>query len=321
MANLVIEATGALIGASDEFADVNGPFGGLIEKAATNVALRNRDQTNAVWVKSNMTAAKDETGLDARLNSASSLLATAANATALQTFTILSTEQDTSFYLKRLIGSGTVEITIDNGVTFVPVTLTSSFQRFDVTQTLANPVIGIRIVTSGDKIAVDFSHLETGPIPTSEIETAASSVGRNADVLAYATTGNLAINNGSIKLDWVPTAAAQGTIFIWGTFVDVNNSTAILHDGTNIIFRKRIGGVNNDATKLLTYTKDSVNALKATYSAVDGIQIFVNDVAGTGDADTADIQIGSDFEVGSDGNSANHQVGSVRFLQQFASVI
>jgi len=225
--SVVTEATGALIGASDQFADANGPFGYMSEAAATNVALHNRDQTNVVWVKTTMTAAKDEVGKTGAFNSASSLLATAANATSLQTFTIASAAQVTSFYLKRLIGTGTVEITIDNGVTFVPVTLTSVYQRFQTTQTLANPVIGIRIVTSGDKIAVDFSQLETGTFATSEIETTTTSAPRAADVLTYDDVGNIQDAAGtataSVSTDW--------------TF-SINRPIAIGRDGINqILFR------------------------------------------------------------------------------------
>ena len=60
----------------------------LIEETRTNVVLHNRDLTNAAWVKTNMTAVKDQTGVDGVANSASKITATAANATVLQTITL-----------------------------------------------------------------------------------------------------------------------------------------------------------------------------------------------------------------------------------------
>src|SRR4029450_7617101 len=59
----------------------------LVEDARTNLVLRSRDLTNASGTKGNATAALDQTGPDGSANSASSLLATAGNATALQSIT------------------------------------------------------------------------------------------------------------------------------------------------------------------------------------------------------------------------------------------
>src|SRR5688572_30428793 len=56
----------------------------LVESARTNVVLWNRDFTNAAWSKNNITAAKDQIGVDGLANSASSLLATSANGVAQQ---------------------------------------------------------------------------------------------------------------------------------------------------------------------------------------------------------------------------------------------
>src|SRR5947207_15091579 len=47
----------------------------LLEAAATNVVLWNRDVTNAAWVKVSVTPALDQVGLDGVANTASSLLA------------------------------------------------------------------------------------------------------------------------------------------------------------------------------------------------------------------------------------------------------
>lgn len=157
------------------------PKGIFLEGARTNLALWNRDLTNAAWTASNVTAAKDQTGADGSANAASSVTATAGNGTILQLITSGSAARTQSAYVKRLTGSGTVEMTQDNGSTWTPIVLTSNYQRFSVTATLANPIIGFRIVTSGDAIAVDFVQNEVGAFVSSAIATTTATLARSAD--------------------------------------------------------------------------------------------------------------------------------------------
>jgi len=154
----------------------------LIEGASTNLDLHSRDFTQTAWVKTNITAALDVTGITGVANSASRLTATAGNGTALQTITSASATHVSSFFARRLNGSGTVEITQDNGATWTAITLTAAWQRFNVpAATVANPVIGFRLGTNGDVIAVDVAQCEVAAFPTSPIITVAASVGRAGD--------------------------------------------------------------------------------------------------------------------------------------------
>ena len=160
----------------------------LIEGAGTNIALYSRDFTNAAWVKTNITAALNVTGIDGADNTASRLTATANGGTALQTITSASATHVTSFYARRITGTGTVEITQDNGATWTAITLTAAWQRFNVTAaTVTNPVIGFRLGTSGDEIAVDVAQCEVASAPTSPIITTAASVARASDVATVTT--------------------------------------------------------------------------------------------------------------------------------------
>lgn len=156
----------------------------LVEEARTNNALWARDMTNAAWIKVNMTAALTAMGIDNTPNAASTLTATAGNATALQTVTLGSTADTYSVFLKRVSGSGTINITENGGTLWTPVVLTTSWQRFQVTATLANPVVGIQIVTSGDVIAADFNQLEPGGFALSPILTTNAAVARAADLVS-----------------------------------------------------------------------------------------------------------------------------------------
>lgn len=84
------------------------PLGVLIEEQRTNLCLYSDDFTNAAWVKINLTAAKTATGSDGVTNSASTLTATAANATARQNVTSASAARITSMFVKRRTGTGAV---------------------------------------------------------------------------------------------------------------------------------------------------------------------------------------------------------------------
>jgi len=154
----------------------------LLEPGRTNAALRAQDVTQAAWVKTNVTAARDVVDLRGLANSASRLTAMANNATALQSITAASATRVTSFYLRRITGTGTVEITQNGGTNWTAVTLTGDWQRFSIPfATITNPQIGIRIGTSGDVVAVDAAQCEIGTFPTSPILTEGTARTRPAD--------------------------------------------------------------------------------------------------------------------------------------------
>jgi len=169
----------------------NGVIGVLLEGASTNDALHSADLSNSAWVKTGGTAAKDATGLDGVAGSASTFTATAGNATCLQTVTAASAKRTYSVDIKRKTGTGVVEITIDGGTTWTPVTLsTAFFTRFQVTQTLANPQFGIRLVTSGDAVEVDANQCEVLPFASSRIPTTTAAVTRVRDYMQILSSGN-----------------------------------------------------------------------------------------------------------------------------------
>jgi hypothetical protein len=154
----------------------------LIETTKTNRALFNRDMTNAAWVKTTMTAAKDQTGIDNVANAASSLTATAANATVLQAIVLASGARAQSAFVKRITGVGVIQMTMDGGTTWTAIPVTGAYVQVSIpTQTLANPSFGFRIVTSGDAIAVDMVQNEDGIDVTTPIATAGAIASRNTD--------------------------------------------------------------------------------------------------------------------------------------------
>lgn len=153
-----------------------------VEPVRNNFVLHCRDLTNAVWVKTNITAAKDQTGIDGVSNSASRITASAGNGTCLQTTVSANQLRNQSAWVKRLVGSGVIEMTQNNGTTWTPITVTAGWTciRNIPPLTSANPVVGFRIVTSGDSIAVDFVQNEEVST-TSPILTTTAIVTRTAD--------------------------------------------------------------------------------------------------------------------------------------------
>jgi len=177
----------------------------FMEELRTNLVLRNSDASNASWTKTNATCTLTATGPDGQANSASTCTATSGNGTVLQGVTAGASTRATSLWLKRRTGTGGVEVTRNNGSTWTAVTssLTSSWLRFApscpsgdaycvavpaLSSAIANPTVGVRLVTSGD--AVDMALVQDeasgGAVSTSAIATAGTSASRSADLATVA---------------------------------------------------------------------------------------------------------------------------------------
>lgn len=251
----------------------------------TNLALWNRDLTNAAWVSANGTPLKDQIGLDGVANSASSFTATAGNATCLQSITSASAARVTSFYLKRLTGTGAVEITQNNGTTWTAVTLTSSWQRFQVTATTANPVIGIRVVTSGDSVALDFAQHETpATVASSPIATTTTAVIRQPDVLTASSISPwYNQSEGTIVFEGI----ASGLIASGRGYVGFHNGTtqnriAMYMGASSVNFRTFDANVEQVLIGLTGASESAVFRHSAAYRLNDATTAF-NGALGTTD--------------------------------------
>ncbi len=172
--NYAPDSTGLLIKSIPSAAiRITNGIGAWSETDTTNTCLWCRDLTQSgSWTVNTVTALKDQIGADGVSNAASSLLATGANSTVLQSITSTSGTRVFSCYVKRLVGTGEIDITMDNGSTWTQIDgsiNSSSYTRVQIPiASSANPVVGFRIVTNTDKIAVDFCQMEklTGSAPT-----------------------------------------------------------------------------------------------------------------------------------------------------------
>ena len=201
--------------------------GARADVLGTTDAIR-RDMSDAGWVVSNMTKGTT-TGIDGTASAAATMTATAGNATVLFTTVLGAAVRTFSAWVSRVTGTGTVNITGDNGSTWTPIVLTATPTQFQfTTASAANPVVGFRVVTSGDAIKVDFNTLEQTtfanptPIPVN--------VSKAADVLTFPAAGNISASVGSIYLElMMENNAGQMDM------VDSNGTTIFYHSGDNFL--------------------------------------------------------------------------------------
>jgi hypothetical protein len=260
-----------------------GTYAGyLAEGQRTNSCLQARD-LSTTWTATTATLAKDQVGIDGVTNSASSLLATAGNGQATQAITLASAAKTFSVFLKRITGTGTVQISLDNFATNTDVTASinsSTYTRVSMTQTLANPTVGVRLVTSGDKVAVDMCQLEdSASVASSPIPTTVAAVTRNKDSLTYPASGNIlgtagavyaevnifGITNGNCIVEADSASGNQALFFGGGHPVSITDGTTQT-DGATLTANTNAKA----ATRWGTGKNTCLNGTSGTAGAFDG---------------------------------------------------
>jgi hypothetical protein len=180
---------------SNAYQDYNpstlAPLGFLIEEQRTNLALWNRDATNAAWTKTSATATLTSTGLTGVANSASVLSATAADGLVHQSIVVsASTTYTFSVWLKAASATTLTIFIFDPVFATLGSTVcnvTTSWQRFTVTAgTGVNTGIKISIgggstFSTGEAVIMDCAQLEVGGFATSAIITTTAAATRLAD--------------------------------------------------------------------------------------------------------------------------------------------
>ena len=319
--NVVDESAnpGAAFDASDSFNDASGPLGYRAEAQHINLALRGRTWENVAWGKTNVTANDDEVaGPDGRTRAAS-LTATAANGTVIQDLGVIgSAAKVWGLWVKRKTGTGDIDLTLNNGGAWTTITVTAAWTRVQITATLADPDIGIRIVTDTDAIYVDYAQAEANTFLASTTpETVASAITVNADVLTYASAGNIIDAAGtafaSVSSDWTGTGAARhavarsmaGRILYNNSAqssngIAINDASAESSSPPGIDFQNSPKGVASTWGAALTAYSPDTLAPDATPAAYDG-------TIGTGD-----------IAIGSLNTGADQWDGTVRFVQIFS---
>lgn len=288
--------------------------GYLSELSRTQRALWCRDFTNAAWVKTTCTAALNQVGIDGAANSASSLTATLGNALALQTNITTSAARRFSIFMRRLTGVGPISLTLDNGVTLTDVSgsiNSSTYSRVAIGQTLANPIFGIKITTSGDAVAVDFAQLENSAFDTSPVLATTASVIRNADVATMLMT---AVPMNGLAFTMIAT-------FLQPVDPAASSFLCTISDGTtpnSFGFNRQSGGAMSAgngasaAVSLATAPAGAWNRVAASFD-LTGVSISLNGAAtvtGSGVASFAPTTV----SIGAGATGANQLSGFIRRL-------
>jgi hypothetical protein len=246
-----------------------------------------------------MTVALNQTGLDGVANSCCSLTATAANATILQSLTRASVRRTSGVWVKRLAGSGVVNMTQDGGTTWVSLgAIPASFGQFSqplwTPTTAANPIVGFQIVTSGDAIAVDFvAHRETASsnpgLVGEPIGTTTASVAIAADRLTFPynqTTLSCLANMQNVVFGGATGALFGGDVITtWAITTNAQNLWALYENGINL---GQAGTANlQSAAKLMCSGNNTIRnivynagVLATSATPLTGTGVYANGVIG-----------------------------------------
>ncbi|MCK4870761.1 MAG: hypothetical protein KAS93_06600 [Gammaproteobacteria bacterium] len=171
-------------------------------------------------------------------------------------------------------------------------------------------------IPNGSTMYFVLNQLEEAVSVSSEIITEGSTAPRNADVLPYPSTYIPA--NGAFKFKLTLTAASQGAISICGAGSASTDRVSIIHDGTNLVIRKRLSSVDYDATKALAYVADTTYIIKGRIDDENGVDLWIEDVKGTGDSNTDSPDFGSALYVGSDYDGSGQITGGIDELTWYS---
>jgi len=276
------------------------PLGGgcpalLVEPSGTNLALHSRDLSNIVWVKTSITAAKNAVGADGTVSGATTLTATAASGTVLQSLVNVSQSRVFSAYIRRVTGTGAIQLTTNGGTNWTTVTITSGYTQVACdAQTVLNGSVGVRMAVSGDVIEVDFTQGEVGPVATSTIPTTTASATRNADVinLSGAVSGCIGQTEGTIYAEVDMQRLVLGSVFV----LDVGGTgeyIAITKLATGA-FRVSIKKTSTSAVNIITTTTNAVGIYKLALGYKSGdYALYINGVSRGTSTNATDYPTGS----------------------------
>ena len=185
------------------FAYVTNANSSTASQYSRNAATGLLTLNNPIVITDNSTTAPDGA------TTADTLTAAAANSTLLQTITSAIAPRAFSIWLKRLTGTGNIDLTVDGGTTWTTVAVTSTWTRFILTrENVTNPGVGIRIVTKDDAVYAWGAQLESKNNASSYIPTTTAAITKTTDSALFTGT-NLSSWYNTLQGTFIVTANGQ----------------------------------------------------------------------------------------------------------------
>lgn len=219
-----------------------------------------------------------------------------------------------SFFVHARVSSGTGRIAITGEGSTANFTNTSYEKHSLANKTPTNAFNKTQVKAAASSVVYFIiNQWEEGAFITSEIITEGSATTRNADVLSYPTT-NIPVNDCVFSFDWTPTADNQSTAAWFGSGTGLTDRLILFYDAVAGKFtaRKRISSTNYDAVVTDTYSAGTTASIKVRLDSTGGIDIWIDGVKGTGNANTTDAVLGAAAYIGVDyDGSSNPQTGGI----------
>ena len=346
--NVVTESVGALLSPAPAI---------WCQPAATNLITYSHEFDNAAWVKTNATITADDTtapdgtvtadvlGDDSSTGTGNVIARKTVSLSAATTYTFsVYAKQDQLDWLGMGIqdftdpangnayfnlGSGAVGTTNPSLDSSSIESIGDGWYRCSIVFTTVSDTSGevrVYVGEADNDVTVDLdgtssvfiwgAQLEEGSTPTSYIPTSGATATANATEPVVTWPAGL-VNDFVVKFKVTPDAASQGSIWLFGNYTDANNAFGVLHDGTNVIFRNRVSGSNNDTDEVLSYSADTEYEIRARHSSSSGLDVWVAGTKGTTDSTTTVVSEGT-LKLGQDGNDASLMLGSIRDLKIYS---
>ena len=317
--NFVITGAGPV----DTFTGGSVPISGTInlgflrEPAATQLVTPTasiNNLTNAAWVKSNVTTAFTSIGPDALPNTATRCTATAGNATCLQTLVAAASTRVFSCWMRRVTGTGNIELTQDNtAFTNIAGSLnTATYTLVQLSASILDASFGFRIVTSGDAVDVIFTQFEALPSGVAGASSPMTGANRNPDSLTY-PIGAFSNTEGSCCAEVATQNAGSNS----GNIVNVTFNEILFVAGTGTIAR-----TNDGATSLSSVGGSAwVAGVHKKYASAWGgatrsVAARGGSSVGTGDYDLSFNPV-TNYRIGESGAASANFSGNMRNIQVY----
>lgn len=286
-------------------------LGYLSEAAGTQLVTPTaaiRLVSDASWAKVGAPTIITATGIDGVANVCNRITATAGNTTLLQTLVAAATSRTFSVFIRRVTGTGNIELTQDGGGAWTNINgslIAGQWVRVQLNASILNASFGVRIVTATDAIEMDFMQFEaSASSPSSVLSTTGPS--RNNDSLTYLPANNIVGTLGSAYGEMcavVANAVGGGLLNVSSVepiWLDSNGARGLTADGTSNL--TTTGGSNSFTTV------GQCNKVAATWGAGTRSVATKGATLGTGAFD-GDINVGGFLQVGTNGASSLHPAG------------